>query len=336
MLHSYSFKKYLENVERENLHPKHKDIFQKYYTKTNKNTLNHYIFYGVSGVGKYSQLLYFLSYFSESKLSYEKKISIQISRNHEYITKLSDIHYEIDISLLGCNSKSSFNIIYNHIIDILSVVQRCDYKFIVCKNFHKIHPELLEVFYSYMTNVSSHTPLQFILLTESISFIPTSILDLCEFITFKRPSASLYKKIANGSCIVPNNITNIRFLHEEETTPNHYILCNRIIQHIHNMENTDLFKFREVIYKLLIIQLDVETSIMYIIEHLFDDDILSEEKSENKDKDKDKDTKISPPNIHRKLSNICFDFYTYYQNNYRCIYHLEKLFLNISKAIADV
>lgn len=323
----YSFKKYLENIEHVNLHPKHKTIYQKYHMQTNKNKLNHYIFYGVNGVGKYSQLLYFLSNFSESKLSYEKKISIQISRTHEYVTKLSDIHYEIDISLLGCNSKSSFNTIYNHIIDILSVVQQGDYKFIVCKNFHKIHPELLEVFYSYITNVSSHISLQFILLTESISFIPNSILDLCELITFKRPSATLYKKIANRQGLIPNNINNIRYIHDGDE-PNQFILCHRIIRNIHNMENTNLFQFRETIYKLLIMQLDIESSIMYIIQHLYDTDILNEIP--------EKDKKKPDCKIHSKLSKICFDFYTYYQNNYRCIYHLEKLFLNISKAITDV
>lgn len=321
MFQEYSFRKYLENVNKLNLHPKHDAIYKKYHEQMTNNNMKHFIFYGISGVGKYSQLLYFLSNFSESKLSYEKKISVQITRTNEYITKISDVHYEIDISLLGCNSKSSFNTIYNHIIDILSVIQNCHYKFIVCKNFHKIHPELLEVFYTYITNNPSHISLQFILLTESISFIPTSILDICEIITFKRPSINSYKKITNQPSIIPNNINNIRGVEENG---NSLILCDNIIRNIHNIQNTDLFQFRENIYKLLIMQLDIETSIMYILEHLYDPNILKDIQYQKQNK-----------NLDKNLSDICLDFYTYYQNNYRCIYHLEKLFLNISKVVTN-
>ena len=38
----------------------------------------------------------------------------------QYIFNVSDIHFEIDMSLLGCHAKMLFNDIYYHILDILS------------------------------------------------------------------------------------------------------------------------------------------------------------------------------------------------------------------------
>ena len=53
------------------------------------------------------------------------------------------------MALLGCNAKLLWNDIFNHIIDIISTSKHKK-GIIVCKNFHEIHSELLEIFYSYM------------------------------------------------------------------------------------------------------------------------------------------------------------------------------------------
>ena len=84
------------------------------------------------------------------------------------------------MSLLGCNSKLLWHDIYQQIVDIISA--KTDKSgIIVCKEFHNIHSELLENFYSYMQeNNSSAINIKFILITEEISFIPDSILNCCE------------------------------------------------------------------------------------------------------------------------------------------------------------
>ena len=57
------------------------------------------------------------------------------------------------MSLLGCNSKVLWNDIYNQITDVVSM--RADTTgIILCKYFHKIHSELLDIFYSYMQSQS--------------------------------------------------------------------------------------------------------------------------------------------------------------------------------------
>ena len=109
-----------------------------------KNT----IIYGPTGVGKYSQMIYFLKKYSPSSLKYETKITATIDKQ-SYIYKISDIHYEVDMSLLGCYSRVLWHEIFQQVVDIVSV--KVDKQgIIVCKNFHGIHNELLEIFYSYI------------------------------------------------------------------------------------------------------------------------------------------------------------------------------------------
>ena len=155
---------------------------------------NNLIFYGPSGIGKYTQALNFIKQFSKTNLKYERKINFNFQNKKTYVFKISDIHYEVDMELLGCNAKLLWNDFY-HIIDILSASP--DHTgIILCKNFHKIHSELLDIFYSYMQTLShKNIKLIYILITEDIGFIPTNILNRCQIIPFKRPTKQSYKKI---------------------------------------------------------------------------------------------------------------------------------------------
>lgn len=170
-----------------------------------------YIFYGPSGVGKYSQMIHLIKKFSPSGLKFENKIFSTVEK-HAFFINISDIHYEVDMSLLGCNSKIIWHDIFLQITDIISLKPHKK-GFIVCKNFHEIHNELLEIFYSYMNvlalrstliqrklrgenetptnfgkNIQTDINIKFILLTEQISFIPNNILNKCKIQSFGRPS----------------------------------------------------------------------------------------------------------------------------------------------------
>ena len=71
-----------------------------------------------------------------------------------------------------------------------------NFKTIVCKNFHEIHTELLECFYSYMQTIPNNKfSLYFILLTEAVSFIPDNIVNCCKRIHVARPTRLQYNKL---------------------------------------------------------------------------------------------------------------------------------------------
>ena len=204
------FDDYDNSVKLCNFHKPFQPLFQNY------------LFYGSPGVGKYSQMLHLVKQFSPSGLKFENKIFTNIEK-HSFFINISDIHFEVDMALLGCNSKIIWHDIFTQIIDIISFKPL--YKaFIVCKNFHDTHNELLEIFYSYMNvlalrssmiqrkfliggggedKVDSNTAPQttnftqqintdinvkFIILTEHISFIPNNILNKCKIQSFERPT----------------------------------------------------------------------------------------------------------------------------------------------------
>jgi len=187
------FEDYYSSVENFNLH---EELINE--LKLFPNELSNFenlIIYGPSGVGKYSQMLFILKNYSPSLLKYENKLTAIIDKQ-KYIYKISDIHYEVDMSLLGCNSKLIWHELFQQIVDIVSI-KPDKHGIIVCKNFHSIHNELLEIFYSYMQQHSNNNhsldsiKIKFILITEHHSFIPNNIVNNCYTLSVKRPSGPL-------------------------------------------------------------------------------------------------------------------------------------------------
>lgn len=191
------YEEYIQSVKTYNIHPELEDRFRSFPTTIPQ--LGNMILYGPCGSGKYSQLLYLLERYSPSHLKYDKKISIQTEKQ-TYVYRISDIHYEIDMALLGCHSKTLWHEVFFQIVDILSV-KPDKTGIIVCKNFHSIHSELLEVFYSYIQHSNALSPnihIRFILLTEHISFIPNNILNCCEKIGVAKPSVETFSNILSS------------------------------------------------------------------------------------------------------------------------------------------
>jgi hypothetical protein len=203
-----SYEDYIQSVEKYNLHPY---IEKKFSTM---KELCNLIFYGATGIGKYSQVLNFLKSYSPSNLKYDKKITISTEKQN-YTYQISDIHYEIDMQLLGCHSKLLWHEIFYQIVDIITM-KSDKIGFIVCSNFHHIHNELLEIFYSYMqqySNINSHIKIYFIIISENISFLPNNILNSCKIIGMKRPSKEMYSNILQDN----NTICNPRENDYEDT-----------------------------------------------------------------------------------------------------------------------
>ena len=69
------FHQYLTSVNQFNLHN-----CETLYHFFHKNP-NNFIIYGPPGIGKYSQALKFISFFSNSNLKYEKKTSINYDKH---------------------------------------------------------------------------------------------------------------------------------------------------------------------------------------------------------------------------------------------------------------
>lgn len=310
------FEEYITEEQRISLHPKLNKIYEKF--PKNINDLKNVIFFGPSGIGKYTQMLKSIKKYSPTELKYEKKISLTYNKQ-QYFFKISDIHYEIDMSLLGCNSKLLWHEIYQQIIDIISAKTEKS-GIIVCKNFHEIHSELLENFYSYMQkNNSISVDLKFIIITEELSFIPDNILNCCEIINISRPTKSSYIKCLKNK--LPNklkleNITNIKILHlyNEDLMIQYKIICNKILTNMIEIDNLQFLKFRDILYDIFIYNLDITDCIWYILSSLVEENKIRKE-------------------YFSDIMIKTYSFFQYYNNNYRPIYHLENYLFYLIKLV---
>jgi hypothetical protein len=315
--HESHFEEYILSTQKQNLHPTIDKILKKFPNKI--QDLKNLIFYGPSGVGKYSLMLKSIKRYSPTELKYEKKISVTYNKE-QYYFKISDIHYEVDLSMLGCNSKLLWHEIYLQIVDIISAKTN-KIGIIVCKYFQDIHSELLENFYSYMQqNNSLSIDLKFILITEHLSFIPDNIINCCEIIQVPRPSKINYNKCLKNKLPASfkleeiSNIKNVNSMTNENLMQPYKIICNKIIDVVINTESYQLLKVRDLLYDMFIYNLNVDECIWYIIFTLVINGAISQENMS-------------------KIMIKTYTFFQYYNNNYRPIYHLENYILYLSSIV---
>lgn len=363
------FEDYIQSSKLNNLHPENEDIINQF--PSHIDNFKNLIIYGPSGIGKYTQSLNIIQKYSPSCLKYDKKVSIcndkhekktkstkddskgktkqiiDIAKKNEYVYRVSDIHYEVDMSSLGCNAKTLWHDIFFQIIDIVSIKQN-KVGIILCKNFHSIYNELLDVFYSYIRHPLKHLNMKiyFILLTEHIGYIPDNILDSCELFRVKRPSKDKYIEIVDKQkhCFPPPfqcydkktnhidnkpfnelnfdtssivNIKELNIINKKNAIPDDIsnVISNILLKTIMNPNNVNINKFRNDIYDLLIYNIDIQESFCYILFTLIKSNIFKSDLDIN-------DTIIK---FHT--------FIKYYNNNYRPIYHLESMFFYIINKI---
>ena len=311
-----SFDSYLQEYDKANLHPKLLNVFKSFPDDITK--MRNIILYGPENSGKYTQFLQSIRKYSNSKLKYEKKLQIE-SNKQDFFIKISDIHYEVDISLLGCNAKVLWNTIFNQIIDIILTKPKKN-GIIVCKNFHTIHSELLDIFYSYMQkNICNHYHIVFFLLTEHVSFIPDNILNCCKTISVSKPVSNNYSvcyKNKSFKNIKSESKKNIKLLKQvsNELYLMNFTFCEKIIDSIINYEKINFLDFRDLLYDLFVYNTNIYDSLWFILSSLIEKGYVKDD----------------------MICNINIDMYKFlklYNNNYRPIYHLELFLFNIIKHI---
>jgi len=362
-----SFEEYTNAVDVYNLHPELLSQITQF--PGNVHQFKNVILYGPSGVGKYSQALKIIKRYSPSGLKYDKKLSIandkyekktkkavstasstdekpkgkaktvSYTKKLDFAYRISDIHYEIDMSILGCNSKNVWHEIFFQIVDIVSIKPE-KVGIILCKNFHSIYNELLDVFNSYVRHPLHHYNIQihFILLTEHIGFIPDNILQACEVIHVARPTKEAYiqmvrhqepsvsgssflqKSLRSNICerikqIDSNSLVNTKEIYLLQNTkdvqdiPENVfdIITKNIVELILAPEKIKISELRNHLYDLLIYNVDVPECICFIFFDLVERNAIQGKSL-----------------ISDTLRQI-YIFFKYFNNNYRSIYHLESI-----------
>ena len=260
------------------------------------------IFFGPAGVGKYTQMLRSIQKYSPSGLKYEKRILVETAKG-DYHLKISDIHFEVDMSLLGCNAKQLWNDIYVHIVDVI-LARPNKAGIVVCKYFHDTPQDLLHSFYSYMQTLPTTSfQLRFVFLTQTLSFMPDAIVQRCYKMRVPRPSKDQYAKSIGKAVTQPTvDIINVS---SPNQPPFHQQKSNALFALIVDKECHQFAAVRERIYDLLTYNLNVHDSMWCVIERLLADGHLHAD-----------DVGDAMLTTYRCLK--------FYNNNYRPIYHLER------------
>ena len=349
------FDDYIETANKHNIHPELQQLYCSFSNDVNK--LNNIILYGPSGSGKYTQLLLLLLKFSPSKLKYENKI-IASTEKLEYKYKISDIHYEVDMSLLGCNSKIIWHEIFYQIIDIISM-KPDKFGFIVCKNFHLIHSELLEIFYSYIQQYNhnnTNITVKFIIISEHITFLSTKILNVCNIINIKKPNFECIHKFNNHSIVKKESIYSNQDITNRFTKKKEKVTNTNVSGFLNTIDVTSMTNLKEIKY------LDLLFNRNQIIQKIPSDnfDVICNKIVDCLTSKKDIDYMDLRNYLYdmltynldiieciwyilnelidnnyietNNISKLCSDLHIqlkYYNNNYRPIYHLETIIYNI-------
>lgn len=245
-----------------------KNLFQKY---------SNHIIYGKTSE-KYRKVRKLLEL---SDIKKDKRLFVQNNKNKMYLRKTNK-HIEVDMKLLGCNAKSMWNDIFTCITQVNEV--RKEPLYIMCINFEYIHPELLDIFYSYMIKVTNYS-LYFILVTDYLTFIPSNIMNICRVTSFREKITSQLK----------------------------YEIDMRLMNYVMNEQDLSIFELRDILYTNMIYSNNLDELLIVIYNQLL---------------------KLYP-NQSEILMSMLVEFYKLYYNNYRSIYHLESILVDLSRFVHE-
>ena len=141
-------------------------------------------------------------------------------------------------------------------------------------------------------------------------------MDKCVYISIDRPTKSRYNKCTKKKLNMElKEIKNIKNLFSGVVPKDNFkTIYNHITELIINYEKINFIEFRELLYTILIYNINLNDCIFYVLKELIEKDYI---KNDSIDK------------IFLKLAS----FLTYYNNNYRPIYHLESFFYSLCKEI---
>ena len=347
------FEEYIQSEKLFSLHPELEPY--KNQLPNNIRDLKNIFMYGPSGCGKYTQALSIISQYSPSQLKYYKLMNIENEKKN-IVIQISDIHYEVDMDLLGCHAKILWHDIFFQIVDIITSTSNKN-GIILCKNFHKIHTELLEIFYNYIHHFSKQHSIHinFFFISEQISHVPSCITSQCQILSITRPDQIRYNDIIKNNVIhheqynmgngfLPKLVlqNNASLTNKPTNTSRHASeYCNIDTHSIHNIKElkwipyndmneypTNLFEkcfshfveYSQDINKINFLQL---RELLYDL-LTYDIDIY--------DFLFQYTNHVSALLSKEQISSILTKIYTslkYYNNNYRPIYHLENMVLYI-------
>ena len=289
------------------------------------------IFYSNDEKFTYDAIRTDVSRYSESKLRTEHIIPVETTK-FTYNMRISDIHYEIDVRLLGCNHRILWDEIYRLIYPIvLSKPVGMRRGIIVLRGFQNVHPDLHSALYGYIQQCrhDKDVDIVFYIQTTCISFIRDDIRQSCRRVNIiKTPETFEYIKnyIPISPTKNPQHINNIDMselvndkVHCDIGGRLHVRTCDELVRLIGydyavDKDNNIFTDIRNRLYDILFLDIDMNICLWYITTQVID---LFQTSSVQTS----------------EIINAYIRCFIGHNNNYRPIYHLERFILTIVKTI---
>ena len=144
---------------------------------------------GPQAAGKRTLGLVVVAGFSPSAMRYEKKLYIgEAPRRQEDVPcmPMSDIHFEVDMSLPCFGNKAGWASAHKAIVDAVEI-RRHKYAFVMCTHFHLADRDLIRGFSNFMDSGVDGVNLRYILVTEHYSRLPLEIRQMAHRIAVPVP-----------------------------------------------------------------------------------------------------------------------------------------------------
>lgn len=263
------------------------------------DTPHNLIIYGRKSIGKYYLAMDMVRKFSPLDLQYEKMMPISYNKK-TYTIRISDVHFEIDMQMLGTNSRLIWQSIFTAVLDIAqAAMTKSRTRFIMLKNFQDVSSEMYDLLLCYIDDrITKPANIYYIVITESISLLHNEMLDKFAIVQVPVPSEAALLRM-NGDEVGLWKRPSAKISYNEYEVR----IFQNLMQCIDGFTASRCVDLRNGIYDVLIYNLSPLNIIFRIMRHMM------------------------IGNDACRIAEVFFrlnDMMIEYNNNYRPIIHLER------------
>ena len=256
------------------------------------------IIYGTTGSEKEQLVEDYLKRISPSSLKYERKL-IYDGPKTQVLIRVSDVHYSVDLSLLKCGGLLA----WHNVIDLIrgSIAARGKRMgLVLCYAAEECSTDILQAISHCLGRVFGRTVRVFFwLITSSISCLPQRIVSNCRM-----------HRISASTTTSPS---------WKEVSSKH--MASLIFAEIRKADGLMISELRECLYCNEIVLLTIHDIVWPLLRM-----VISQRATDGKP--------VAIPELCC-LAKVCLSCCQGYENSYRPIFHLERLAMELSKALDD-
>ena len=268
------------------------------------------IVYGRGSIGKYYLAMDMIRAFSPLDLHYEKMMPIQYNKK-TYNVRISDVHFEIDMQMLGTNSRLIWQNIFAAVLDIVeAAMTKARARFIMLKNFQDVSSEMYELLLCYIGDrITKPANIYYVVITEGVSFIHNELLEKFTVVQVPVPSegalACMNEGAAAGVWRRPS-AAEARYAHED-------LIFGSLARCVDGFAADRCVALRNIIYDVLIYNIPPAKVLFRLMRHM-----MAGKAAARVDR------------AFFRLPHMMAE----YNNNYRPIIHLERIIIYFVDVLA--